>query len=95
MGFFSFFSKAPATDYETVLSRLASDVHDAKVHLSEIRLRERRLSFMTNLYGLALWALWAGLWWVHGIPFGLVGWHHDDLEAKAVGLGGILAGPVL
>lgn len=95
MGFLSWFSKAPALDYETVLSRLASDVHDAKVHLSEIRLRERRMGFLTNLYGLGLWALWLGLWWMRSIPFGLLGWDHDGLEAKAVGAGGIIAGPVL
>lgn len=95
MGFFSWFRKAPATDYETLLSRLASDVHDAKVHLSEIRLRERRFGFLVNLYGLALWAVWAGLWWVNGLPFGLLGWDHGGLEAKAVGGGGLLAGPIL
>lgn len=95
MGIFSWFRRSAEPDYETVLSRLATEVQDAKIHLSEIRLRERRFSLLVNLYGLGLWGIWAGLWWLRRLPFGLVGWAHEDLEAKAVGTSGVLAGPVL
>lgn len=86
--------QSPPTDYETVLARLATDINDAKKHLSEIRLRERRSSLLINAYGLALWAVWVGLWWVRGLPFGLLGWSSDGLEWKAVGGGGVAAGPL-
>jgi hypothetical protein len=55
-------------DYETVLAQLATDINDAKIHLSEIRLRERRFTLLVNAYGIALWAVWVGLWWVRGLP---------------------------
>ncbi|KIR25565.1 hypothetical protein I309_05621 [Cryptococcus deuterogattii LA55] len=58
MGFFSFFSKSSPPDYETLLSRLATDIAEAKTNLSEIRLRERRIALLVYLYGFAGWALW-------------------------------------
>ncbi|WVQ98457.1 hypothetical protein IAU59_005582 [Kwoniella sp. CBS 9459] len=94
MGLFSLFSKSASPDYETVLARLATDINEAKTHLSEIRLRERRISLLVNLYGIGLWALWVGLWWVHGLPLGLIGLSHRDVEGKAVEMAGIAGGPV-
>lgn len=82
-------------DYETVLSRLSSEISDAKIHLSEIRLRERRFSLLINLYGFGLWALWVGLWWIGGLPFGLLGWDREGWEVKIVGSAGIGIGPLL
>jgi hypothetical protein len=110
MGIFSWFSKVSfdlplardktdekpsAPDYETLLSRLSSDISDAKIHLSEIRLRERRSALLITLYGLGLWALWAGLWWVGGLPFGLLGWDREGMEVKVVGAAGVGIGPIL
>ncbi|WVF72482.1 hypothetical protein IAT40_007297 [Kwoniella sp. CBS 6097] len=94
MGLFSIFSKSSSPDYETVLARLATDINEAKTHLSEIRLRERRISLLINLYGIGLWALWVGLWWVHGLPLGLIGLSHKDVEGKAVEIAGIAGGPI-
>jgi hypothetical protein len=82
-------------DYETVLAQLATDINDAKIHLSEIRLRERRFTLLVNAYGIALWAVWVGLWWVRGLPLGLVGWSFNDVEGRLLGAGGVLVGPVL
>jgi hypothetical protein len=87
--------KPSAPDYETLLSRLSSDISDAKIHLSEIRLRERRSALLITLYGLGLWALWAGLWWVGGLPFGLLGWDREGMEVKIVGAAGVGIGPIL
>ncbi|WWD15691.1 hypothetical protein CI109_100113 [Kwoniella shandongensis] len=94
MGLFSIFSKSSPPDYETLLARLATDIAEAKTHLSEIRLRERRFSLLVNAYGVALWAIWTGLWWVNGLPLGLIGLSHYDLEGRVIALGGILGGPV-
>ncbi|ORY32080.1 hypothetical protein BCR39DRAFT_524090 [Naematelia encephala] len=94
MGIFSWFQKSAAPDYETLLSRLATDIDDAKTHLSEIRLRERRALLLVNAYGIALWAVWVGLWWVGGLPFGLLGWDARGRNAKVVGGAGIAAGPI-
>ncbi|OCF44712.1 hypothetical protein I317_01401 [Kwoniella heveanensis CBS 569] len=87
-------SQSSSPDYETVLARLATDINEAKTHLSEIRLRERRISLLINLYGIGLWALWVGLWWVHGLPLGLIGLSHKDVEGKAVEIAGIAGGPI-
>ncbi|WVR04954.1 hypothetical protein IAU60_001966 [Kwoniella sp. DSM 27419] len=95
MGLFSFFSKPSKPDYETVLARLATDINEAKTHLSEIRLRERRTSLLINLYGFGLWAVWVGLWWLDGLPLGLIGLSHRSTEGRAVGAAGIAAGPIV
>ena len=89
------FLQAAPPDYETVLARLATDINDAKVHLSEIRLRERRLSLLVNLYGIGAWVVWVGLWWVRGLPFGLLGWTAGGVESRVVGIAGMAGGPLL
>ncbi|WVQ70386.1 uncharacterized protein L199_008613 [Kwoniella botswanensis] len=94
MGLFSIFRKSSPPDYETLLARLATDINEAKTHLSEIRLRERRFSLLINLYGIALWAVWVGLWWVHGLPLGLIGLSHHDTEGRIIGAAGIALGPI-
>ncbi|KAK8870027.1 hypothetical protein IAR55_000597 [Kwoniella newhampshirensis] len=94
MGLFSIFSKSAPPDYETLLARLATDISEAKTHLSEIRLRERRFSLLVNAYGVAAWAVWVGLWWVNGLPLGLIGLSHRDIEGRVISLGGIMGGPV-
>ncbi|KAI5449427.1 hypothetical protein NCC49_004711 [Naganishia albida] len=90
-----FRGKNPApTDYETVLSRLSSDITEAKQHLSEIRLRQRRASLLLNLYGVILWLIWCGLWYFQRLPWGLVGLYADDMLAQGVGLAIVVLGPV-
>jgi hypothetical protein len=88
-------SQPAAPDYETLLSRLSTEIAEAKTHLSEIRLRERRLTLLINAYGVALWAIWAGLWWIGGLPLGLFGWDSRGNEASFVGIGGVGAGPLV
>ena len=87
-------SQAAPTDYETVLSRLSSDITEAKQHLSEIRLRQRRVSLLINLYGVILWLVWCGLWYFQKLPWGLVGLYADDMAAQAVGLALVVMGPI-
>ncbi|KAJ9103646.1 hypothetical protein QFC19_004221 [Naganishia cerealis] len=83
-----------ATDYETVLSRLSSEITEAKQHLSEIRLRQRRASLLINLYGVILWLVWCGLWYFQKLPWGLVGLFADDILAQGAGLAVVVLGPV-
>ena len=78
-----------------MLARLATEINDAKLHLSEVRLRERRYSLLLNAYGVGLWAIWFGLWWFQGIPWGLIGWYEGGSAARAAGVGGVVAGPIL
>lgn len=65
------------------------------MHLSEVRLRERRWSLLVNLYGIALWAVLVGLWWTRTLPLGLFGWRQDGMEAKVIGAGIVGAAPLL
>lgn len=88
-------TQSSAPDYETLLARLSTEIDETRVHLSEVRLRERRWSLLVNLYGIALWAVLVGLWWTRHLPLGLFGWRSDGLEAKAVGAGIVGAAPVL
>lgn len=82
-------------DYETLLAKLSTEIDEARVHLSEVRLRERRWSLLVNLYGIALWAVLVGLWWTRHLPLGLLGWSSDGMEAKIVGTSIVAAAPVL
>ncbi|GHJ87003.1 hypothetical protein NliqN6_3405 [Naganishia liquefaciens] len=86
--------KAAPTDYETVLSRLSTEIAEAKQHLSEIRLRQRRASLLLNLYGIILWLIWCGLWYFQKLPWGLVGLYADDIAAQAAGLAVVVLGPI-
>ena len=88
-------SQSQPPDYETLLSQLATDINDAKLHLSEILLRERRWSFLINANLLAVWAVWVGLWWLRGLPLGLVGISGDGTAGKVIGVTGVGVGPML
>jgi hypothetical protein len=76
-----------------VLARLSTEINEAKTNLAEIRLRERRFSLLLNLYGISLWVLWIGVWWLGAIPWGLVALHDDGL-AQMIEFAVIIAGPV-
>lgn len=92
----TFFWQASSSpkDYETILSRLSDQISTARQHLSEISLRERRFSLLLTLYGLLLWAIWTGLWWVQGLPWALVGLGTAEPWVHAIiGLTGVLSGP--
>ena len=55
-------------DYEQVLASLANDIAKRQQSLSEIRLRERRSTLLFSVYALALWGLWASLWYADYLP---------------------------
>ena len=95
IAFFCSGGQSSKPDYETLLSGLSGDIEEVKVHLSEIRLRERRWSLLVNAYGVAIWAVWVGLWWIRALPLGLFRLSGDSVEGKAIGIGGIAAGPFL
>ncbi|GMK55721.1 hypothetical protein CspeluHIS016_0207770 [Cutaneotrichosporon spelunceum] len=93
MGLFSWFSRSKSTDYETVLARLATEIQDAKQNLSEIRLRQRRFTLALNAYGVGLWAVILGLWYLGKLPWGLVGLDQEGTEARVAGAILVGAGP--
>lgn len=86
-------SKKAPVDYDTVLSRLSSEIAEAKTNLSEIRLRQRRISLLVTVYGVLLWLTWVALWWIGGIPWRMVG-VYDYGIAQLVELAIIVFGPV-
>jgi len=55
-------------DYETILSNLANDIQKRQLHLSEIRLRERRSTLLTTLYTLAAWVAYVSVWYLSALP---------------------------
>lgn len=69
MAFFSFLSwfrpwwKTTDTDYETVLSRLSSDISDVQERLLRVRQRERRASVQLTLYAVAILLAYASFVW--------------------------------
>lgn len=88
-------AQAKATDYETVLAQLATEIDDAKQNLAEIRLRQRRFTLAVNAYGLGLWAIVLSLWYFGGLPWALIGWDAEGTEARVVGVVGVVAAPFL
>ncbi|SPO29531.1 uncharacterized protein UTRI_04734_B [Ustilago trichophora] len=54
------------TDYETVLSRLESEIQDVQSRLTQIRLRERRASVTLTLQAFLLWAIYTAVCWFFG-----------------------------
>lgn len=49
---------------------------------------------LLTLYGLLLWAIWTGLWWVQGLPWALIGLGTAEPWVHAIiGLTGVLSGP--
>lgn len=55
------------TDYETVLSRLESEIQDVQSRLTQIRLRERRASVTLTLQAFLLWAIYTTVCWFFGL----------------------------
>jgi hypothetical protein len=76
-----------------VLARLSTEINEAKTNLSEIRLRERRISLLLYAYGVLGWAVWVGLWWIHGLPWALFGINAETL-GRALGAAGVIGGPI-
>ncbi|EST04513.1 protein of unknown function DUF2296 [Kalmanozyma brasiliensis GHG001] len=55
------------TDYETVLSRLETEIQDVQSRLTQIRLRERRASVTLTLQAFLLWAIYTFVCWFFGL----------------------------
>lgn len=69
MGVFSFLSyfkpwwKQTDTDYETVLSRLTSDITEVQTRLTQVRTRERRATLTLTLNAFFLYAAYVACCW--------------------------------
>ncbi|KAF9535207.1 hypothetical protein CPB83DRAFT_755476 [Crepidotus variabilis] len=86
------FEKKKYEDYETVLSNLATDIQKRQVHLSEIRLRERRSTLLVTLYTLAAWVAYGSIWYLNALPGTYV--QNPALEKTIKGIPVIL-GPII
>ncbi|KAG9084729.1 hypothetical protein FRC06_003922 [Ceratobasidium sp. 370] len=68
MGLFSWFSSKPAVSDSDVLAALADSIDTREAHLSEIRQRERRTSFLFTLYSIGAWVLYSAVWFLNLLP---------------------------
>ncbi|KAK4049096.1 hypothetical protein OIO90_005566 [Microbotryomycetes sp. JL221] len=57
--------RSTSTDYETILSRLEQDINKAESHLLQIKLRERRSNALFLTYGITVWLLYFGVWYLY------------------------------
>ncbi|BGP47969.1 hypothetical protein JCM10450v2_003838 [Rhodotorula kratochvilovae] len=82
-------SKPREVDYDTVLSKLQTQIAARQARLQQIRLRERRANALFITYGLALWILYSVLWY-----FGIVGGRHGPWQVAAASGAPVVLGPV-
>ncbi|KAG8681649.1 hypothetical protein FRC09_017334, partial [Ceratobasidium sp. 395] len=68
MGLFSWFSSKPVESDSDVLQALADSISTREAHLSEIRQRERRTSFMYTVYSILAWVLYSVVWFLNLLP---------------------------
>jgi hypothetical protein len=54
--------------YEDILENLRLSIRSRQARLSEIRLRERRMTLLLTSYAFAAWALYLALWFVGWLP---------------------------
>ncbi|KAF9034104.1 hypothetical protein BJ165DRAFT_1356708 [Panaeolus papilionaceus] len=90
------FAKKGEEDYETVLSNLANEVEERQIHLSEIRLRERRSTLVVTLYTLAAWIAYTSAWYLEFLP-GLKGTQYVSSSGveKAIHTFPVIVGPIV
>ena len=55
-------------NYEEILENLRFSIQSRKARLSEIRLRERRMTLLLTSYAFAAWALYLALWYTGWLP---------------------------
>ncbi|PPR04846.1 hypothetical protein CVT24_007234 [Panaeolus cyanescens] len=92
----SLFAKKGEEDYETVLSNLANEVEKRQIHLSEIRLRERRSTLVVTLYTLAAWIAYVSAWYMEFLP-SLQGMQYVSSRGveRAIHTFPVIVGPIL
>jgi hypothetical protein len=66
MGLFTgLFSKSAPEDFEQVLAALQDDINKRETRLSEIRLRERRITLLVTLYTVGFWVVYVSVWYTN------------------------------
>ncbi|KAF8733952.1 hypothetical protein AX14_003522 [Amanita brunnescens Koide BX004] len=81
-------------DYETILAKLADDVHNRQTRLSGIRLRERRSTLLVTLYTLAGWGAYISLWYTGLLPR-FYGTRRQSEVEKAIKAIPVILGPII
>ncbi|KAK2465858.1 hypothetical protein APHAL10511_001499 [Amanita phalloides] len=81
-------------DYESILSKLANDVHNRQMRLSEIRLRERRSTLLATLYTLAAWGAYISLWYMRLLPH-LYGTRRPSEVERIIKAVPVILGPII
>lgn len=74
--FFYIFLKSDSKDFEKILSDLDLNIRKAETRLSEIKIRQRRTSFMWILYSLVIW--------VASVIYLFYQLHQDSVETEKI-----------
>jgi len=92
----SLFRRRQPEDFESVLTRLKTDIERRQTRISELRLRERRATLLITLWTLAFWAVYSTAWYTTPIliPF-VVGRVRGDGLDKAVKGAPVVLGPIV
>jgi hypothetical protein len=83
-------------DFEQVLATLTSDIKKRETRLSEIRLRERRVTLLVTLYTVGFWVAYVSVWYANPalLPILTDGGRASNLEKFIKGVP-VALGPVL
>lgn len=97
MGLFGgLFSKSEPEDFEQVLAALQDDIHKRETRLSEIRLRERRITLLVTLYTVGFWVAYVSVWYANPalLPLLVANERTNALEKFVKGVP-VAVGPIL
>jgi len=82
-------------NYEDILENLRLSIQSRQARLSEIRLRERRMTLLLTTYAFAAWALYLALWFVGWLP-DVQGLHSTTPTLRKAAFGApVIIGPIM
>ena len=82
-------------NYEDILENLRLSIQSRQARLSEIRLRERRMTLVLTSYAFAAWALYLALWFLGWLP-DVHGRHSSTPTLRKAAFGApVVIGPIM
>jgi endoplasmic reticulum junction formation protein lunapark len=83
-------------DFESILSGLVDNIEKRETRLSEIRLRERRVTLLVTLYTVGFWVTYVSVWYTNpGILPIITGYDRSNTLEKFVKGSPVALGPIL